>query len=383
MPLVLVSSWPLKQALELDPTYRRAQATLAAVYWRGRIRGESSRAAVWQTSLGLGQAEILALANQYLQEAMITPVPLAHQVASGMLVRQGRFDEAVSEAKQAIGVDSNDPAGYEALASALIYAGRPAESLEIISKAMRLDPLNRDKFLFWLGMAQFGMDQFDDTVENLHTLTQRKPEDDLALLILAASYGHLGRGQEARYAVELVNRVRAELDKQLAKSGLQIGIDTFLGGPYTLQDVDHWQFKKPGDRERLRLGLQKAGVPAKGKAETETPTTVAGATTVDATEAKALFDRGVAFVDVRGNLWTLGHIPGAAHLYFKNAFSEQSLAAVIGKNEEAVIYCQGPKCLLSSKACERAVTWGYKKVYYFRGGFPAWKAAGYPVDVPK
>ena len=331
----------LKQALELDPTYRRAQAALAAVYWRGRIRGEAGRASHWQTSMGLSQPKLLELTRQYLRQAMVSPVPLAYQVASGILVRQGRFKEAIAEAKRAIALDGNDPAGYEALASALIYAGRPAEGIDVIGKAMRLDPRNRDSFLFWLGLAEFGMEKFDQAAKTLQAFTQRNPDDDLALLALAASYGHLGLNNEARHAVELVNRVRAKMDAAVLESGLRPGIDVFLVGAYTLQDVDHWQFKNRKDRERMRLGLQKSGVPSKGNAKSESPVAIAGATTVDVKEAKALFDRGVAFIDVRGNLWTLGRIPGATHLFLKKNFNEQSLAAAVGKNEEAVFYCGG------------------------------------------
>ena len=28
----------------------------------------------------------------------------------------------------------------------------------------------------------------------------------------------------------------------------------------------------------------------------------------------------------------------------------------------------------------KAVTWGYQKVYFFHGGAPAWKEAGYPIE---
>ncbi len=372
----------LKRALELDPAYHRVQATLAAVYWRGRIRGEASRAAYWQAALGLSQPKLLELTRQYLQKSMLAPVPLTYQVASGLLVRQGKFAEAITDAKRGIALDGNDPAGYEALASALIYAGRPAESIDVIRKAMRLDPRNQDRFMFWLGLAQFGMEQFDQAVSTSQAVTQRSADHDLALIILASSYGHLGRDKEARYTVELVNRVRGKLDAEVAGSGLRPGIDISLTGAYTLQDVDHWLFKERKDRERLRLGLQKAGVPYKGKEKSESPISIAGATTVDAKEAKVLFDRGAEFIDVRGNLYNLGHIPGAKHLYIKNNFNKQSLA-IVDKNEEAVIYCNGPKCLLSSKACVQAVSWGYKKIFYFRNGFPAWKAAGYPVEVSK
>ena len=77
----------------------------------------------------------------------------------------------------------------------------------------------------------------------------------------------------------------------------------------------------------------------------------------------------------------IGHIPGAAHVELKEVFSEAALSRVVGKGAEVVIHCEGPKCLRSSKASAKAVSWGFTKVYYFRDGFPAWRAAGYPVEV--
>jgi rhodanese-related sulfurtransferase len=114
--------------------------------------------------------------------------------------------------------------------------------------------------------------------------------------------------------------------------------------------------------------------------QADSPTEVEGATTVDVATAKALFDRGVAFVDVRSDYYfDAGHIPSAVHLRLATAaFSESALAEVASKDQEVVIYCDGPWCSVSSEACEMAVSWGWKKVYYFRDGHPGWKAAGYP-----
>ncbi len=113
----------------------------------------------------------------------------------------------------------------------------------------------------------------------------------------------------------------------------------------------------------------------------EAPMKVAGATTVDAAAAKALFDSGALFVDPRRESeFEAGRIPDAVSLELKKKFNEESLAAELKKDEPVVFYCNGPKCLRSSKAAAKAVGWGYSKVYYFRGGFPAWKAAGYPVE---
>jgi rhodanese-related sulfurtransferase len=111
------------------------------------------------------------------------------------------------------------------------------------------------------------------------------------------------------------------------------------------------------------------------------PTEIAGATTVDAAKAKALFDKGVVFIDVRKNSdWDAGRVPGAQHIELKKKYSETTLAGAVTKDQEVVIYCNGPSCMRSSKACVKAVEWGYKKVYYFRGGLPEWQEAGYPVE---
>jgi rhodanese-related sulfurtransferase len=112
-----------------------------------------------------------------------------------------------------------------------------------------------------------------------------------------------------------------------------------------------------------------------------TPLTVDGATTVDAKAAKALFDAEAAFVDLRKqNVWNTGRVPGAIWLDFKQAFNKEALTAEVGLDESVVFYCSGVRCPRSAKAAEKALAWGYGKVYYFRDGFPAWQSAGYPVE---
>jgi len=121
-----------------------------------------------------------------------------------------------------------------------------------------------------------------------------------------------------------------------------------------------------------------AALLAVGAVQADSPTEVDGATTVDVATAKALFDRGVPFVDVRGGSYYDGHVPHAVHLNWgAGGFTEATLSEVATKDEEIVIYCDGPTCPRSSISCESAVSWGWKKVYYFRDGYPGWEAAGY------
>ena len=108
---------------------------------------------------------------------------------------------------------------------------------------------------------------------------------------------------------------------------------------------------------------------------------VPGATTVDSAAAKKLFDQGAVFVDLRkANAWDAGRVAGAAHLDMQDGFTQEALEKAVKKTDPVVFYCSGITCPRSAKACEKALSWGYNKVYYFREGFPGWQKAGYPVE---
>ena len=111
------------------------------------------------------------------------------------------------------------------------------------------------------------------------------------------------------------------------------------------------------------------------------PENIQGAVTSSVAQAKALYDQGVAFIDVRNpRLYARKHIPGAHHLDFKDVFTEQALTSVVDRDDPLVIYCSGVKCNRSSRASAMAVAWGFTRVHYFRGGIVEWKNAGYPVE---
>ena len=125
-----------------------------------------------------------------------------------------------------------------------------------------------------------------------------------------------------------------------------------------------------------------AFAPASGLAsEKDSPTKVNGAITVDAKKAKELFDKGVVFIDVRSDKdYAAGRVPDAMHIELKKVYTKDSLGKAVKPDQPLVIYCNGHNCLRSAEASEMAISWGYKNVYYFRDGFPAWKSSGYPVE---
>lgn len=125
---------------------------------------------------------------------------------------------------------------------------------------------------------------------------------------------------------------------------------------------------------------------------TDTPASLAGATLVDASKAKSLMDGGAAMIDARvANEYAEAHIKGAKNVPYKEksakaADFDASLDSFdVAKlptdmNAGVIFQCNGAECWKSYKAAAAALKAGHKKVYWFRGGFPEWKAKGYPVE---
>ncbi len=64
----------------------------------------------------------------------------------------------------------------------------------------------------------------------------------------------------------------------------------------------------------------------------------------------------------------------------KDRFTEETLSAVVARDQPFIVYCSGVKCSRSYRAAARAVKWGFTRVIYFRGGIVDWRDAGLPMD---
>jgi TolB-like protein/Flp pilus assembly protein TadD len=233
-----------EKAVELDPQYARAYAALAATYWEVWRR-------FWHKRLGLphGSHEPRFRAEQFLAKAMQNPTPLAHQVASAMLLHMQQHEEAIAEAQRAIALDPNDADSFIALANALSLAGRADEALGWVERAMRLNPHYPPYYLYQLGLAQFGMKQLERTATTLETATTLNPDDRWSYRLLLATYGLLGRTEDATSALEAI--------EERGERGWLNALD-----PLTIRTSTFWlPFKEPADAERLAQGLRQAGIP--------------------------------------------------------------------------------------------------------------------------
>jgi adenylate cyclase len=232
-----------KKAAELDPKYGRAYAALAATYWEAYMR-------YWDVPLGFSrQRETYFQAEQFLAKAMRDPTPLAHQVASAMLLHTQQHDEAIAEAKRAIASDPNDADGYVALANALSFTGRASEALELVERAIRLNPHYPPYYLYQLGLARFGMKRLDVAATSLERALAVNSDDYWSQRLLLATYGLLGRRADATKLLEMI--------KGNVKSGRFAFYD-----PLTIRAATYWYpFAERADVERFAEGLRKAGLP--------------------------------------------------------------------------------------------------------------------------
>jgi len=233
-----------KKAVELDPDYGRAYAALAATYWETWKR-------FWHEALGLAASthEPRFQAEQFLAKAMQNPTPLAHQVASEMFLHMQQYEEAVAEAQHAIALGPSDADSYIALAGALSVAGKPKEALGWVERAMRLNPHYPPYYLYQLGLAQFGMEQFDQAAVSLERATTLNPDDRWSYRLLIATYGLLGRSKDATRALKAI--------EERGERGRVNAVD-----PLTIRTSAFWlPFKTKEDARRLAQGLRQAGIP--------------------------------------------------------------------------------------------------------------------------
>jgi adenylate cyclase len=120
-----------EKAIELDPDYARAYASLAWTYlvehferWAGPEDQPLERA--------------LDLARRGV---MVNPASHSNHLALGQVcLSKGLHDEALEALETAIALNPNDADGYVFLAQALTRVGRPGEAIDLIERAQRLNP---------------------------------------------------------------------------------------------------------------------------------------------------------------------------------------------------------------------------------------------------
>jgi adenylate cyclase len=218
-----------EKAIELDPDYARAYASLAWTY----LTDHNER---WAGAEDQPLERALEIARRGV---VANPASHSNHLALGQVcLSKSLHDEALEALQTAIALNPNDADGYVFLANALSFAGRPDEAIELIEKAQRLNPAAPRWYAWNLGAALYLARRYDDVVSALRKGT---PLSAMAYRWLAAAYGQLGREQDAKAAAE--EYLKRRPDFSLAS---HLGI---------------LPFQHAADREHYAEGLRKAGFP--------------------------------------------------------------------------------------------------------------------------
>ncbi len=119
-----------------------------------------------------------------------------------------------------------------------------------------------------------------------------------------------------------------------------------------------------------------------------TPRDLPGVQVVDPAAVAQLLQAGASYIDTRTETeFKAGRVPGARlvpyvekspkEADFDPKLDQFDLSRLPPERDAVLIFaCNGAECWKSFKASHAARKAGYKRVHWFRGGFPAWRAAG-------
>ena len=153
-----------------------------------------------------------------------------------------RYDDAVRRLEGAIDLNVNLAYAYGGLGQALALSGEYEKAVVQINKAVRLSP-NDPFIVYWfghLGLAAFADARYEEACEWGRKVVRVNPQFPGGHRLLAASYGQLGRINEA--ATELKELLR------------------LMPGMIAEDVRKQVTFKQVNDMERYIEGLLKAGL---------------------------------------------------------------------------------------------------------------------------
>jgi rhodanese-related sulfurtransferase len=104
---------------------------------------------------------------------------------------------------------------------------------------------------------------------------------------------------------------------------------------------------------------------------------LAAVKTIDRDELRAALAAGKVKLVMALSEWAFQakHIPGSLHF---NSAAE--LMAVLGKDEDIVVYCSDVNCHASVALYQNLLEHGYTHVRRYSGGLIDWEAAGLPLE---
>jgi tetratricopeptide (TPR) repeat protein len=217
-----------EEAIDIAPDYGRAYSAMSRTHnldWRYS----------WSAEPDQSLEAAVELAHRAIQLDRLDARGFAELGFANLYKK--RHDDALAEYARAMALNPNDADIIVEYADALVYAGQPWKSVELLEKAMRLNPCYPDWYLWYRADAFNAMGRPAEVIATV----QRMQNPDEGRRLLAANFAHLGMMDEARAQAREVMRLHPEFT------------------------ISRWRDRPPyrdvAILERYVDGLRKAGLP--------------------------------------------------------------------------------------------------------------------------
>jgi len=218
-----------EKALALDPQYVLADVGMGWTYLTEWL-------AQWNRD-----PQILERAHGLAQKALARDesLPGPHTILGQVYLQKMQHDQAIAEAERAVALDPNGAESYVYLAIILRFSGRAEEAVEVVKKAMRLNPRYPAFYQYVLGMTYCQVGRYEGAITAQKETLVRNPNLLFVQICLAACYSMAGQDEEARARVQEIRRISPN---------------------YSLEAVGAAPYKNPADGKPMLDALRKAGL---------------------------------------------------------------------------------------------------------------------------
>jgi adenylate cyclase len=209
-----------EEAIVLDPNYAYAHMALGSVQ-------------IYYLFLGMSQSPrdtLMRAIQQYKKAVELNPESgEAHALLAYGLVMARQYDKAAAECERAMLLEPNSYKPLYHCASALTFIGRREEAIPMFRDALRINPKPPNSLYRHYGVALRDSGQYGEAIEMSKKATEGKPNDLIAWVVLASSYGLAAREEEAKaaakeilrinptYSVDRLEKVSPHKDRAVAK----------------------------------------------------------------------------------------------------------------------------------------------------------------------
>jgi TolB-like protein len=190
----------LGRALAIDPSYAPAAGLFA---WCRVL--ESARRALSDEEI----AEGVRLARQAIEIGEQDPDALS-MGGWGIFLLAGERAAGLSAIEQALAINPNAALAWTFCGWARGYSNRPALAIEALQRAMRLSPLDPQRWMFYgaLALAHLVAGRYEDAIEWADRALHQQPRATAVVTYKAVACGYLGRVEEGRECVRRLRELR-------------------------------------------------------------------------------------------------------------------------------------------------------------------------------